>query len=431
MDNRSTEDLFLKSLDGLVSAIHLSNVEPAANELLREVAKSLFEMELAKETTPAPGRKLAIAPITGQFLDSVVAVLMTRPNGNHTNARRLIANIIQELQDRGQGGDRERKRNTAALVWSVVAKFVSFCWQTEWRKKVAGCAGISVLISDEINLGYDWPYTKEVEICRSLVTALKDMPQDPPAEVPEIKKTIIDLIRFCNPPRFGDQMEVDSETLDRTKMSPEEQAHYDWVHKTVAEKGRSYMNLIHVDLHSQNKTVRETTHECLALFAELSGVKLSEFVRPLVDKVTSNSYGKPLRMFSAIVQVGHMESMTYLLSLDPPVVQPSEELWRLLNEVVALAEADEQATHPTHPMHKLGRRATQLNAMTKAAAIRLVTAAFPISDYFQKQLPIRQRYVWIWSISDPLLTTNTGPPLCFFKHYTLPTLRSRRLHMKV
>jgi transformation/transcription domain-associated protein len=393
VDDRAADDLFVKSLDGLVSGIHLSNVEPAANELLREVAKALFEMELSKETGPVPGRKLAIAPITGQFLDSVVAVLMTRPNGNHTSARRLIANIIQELHDRGQGEDQERKRNTAALVGTIVSKFVAFCWQTEWRKKVAGCAGVSVLISDEIHLGYDWPYTREVEICRSLVTALKDMPPDPPAEVPEIKKTMIELIRFCNPPLFGDQMEVDGGTLDRTKMSPEEQAHYDWVHKPVAEKGKAYMNLIHPDLHSPNKTVRETTHECLALFADLSGVKLAEFVRPLVDRVTSNIYGKPLRMFSAMVQIGHMESMTYLLNLDPPVVESSEELWRLLNEVVALAEADEQATHPMNPMHKLGRRATQLNAMTKAAAIRLVTAAFPITEYFQKQPTIRQRYV--------------------------------------
>jgi len=367
-------------------------VEPVANELLREIAKSLFEMELLKETGPVLGRKLTIAPITSQFLEAVVAVLMTRENGNHTNARRLIANIIQELHDRGQGADRERKRNTASLVWVIISKFVSFCWQTEWRKKIAGCAGISVLISEEIHLGYDWPYTKEIEICRSLITALKDMPQDPPAEVPEIKKTVIDLIRFCNPPRFGDHIQVNGEPLDRSKMSPEEQAHYDWVHKPVVEKGKAYMSLIHVELHSQNKTVRETTHECLALFAELSGVKLSDFVRPLVDKVTSNIYGKPLRMFSAMVQIGHIESMTYILNMDPPVVEPSEELWRLVNEVVAIAETDETVTHPLSPMQK-NRRMTQLNAMTKAAAIRFVTAAFPISDYFQKQPPIRQRYV--------------------------------------
>lgn len=370
-------------------------MEPAANELLREIAKSLFEMELAKETGVRVG-KLTVTPVTGQFLDSVVAVLMTRANGNHANARRLIANIIQELHDRGQGEDRERKRNTAALLMVIISKFVSFCWQTEWRKKVAGCAGISVLISDEIHLGYDWPYTKELELCRSIVTALKDMPADPPAEVPEIKKTLLDLIRFCNPPRFDDQMQVDGDDKDQTArdaMSAEEQSHYDWVHKKTVEKGKAYMNLIHLDLHSQNKTVRETTQETLALFADLSNVKLSEFVRPMVEKVATNIYGKPLRMFSPMVQIGHMESMTYLLNLDPPVVEPSEELWRLLNEVVALAEADEQIAHPMNPMHKMGRRAMQLNAMTKAAAIRLVTAAFPISDYFQKQLPIRQRYV--------------------------------------
>jgi transformation/transcription domain-associated protein len=377
-------------------------MEPSANELLREVAKALFEMELAKDVAILPGRRLMISPITGIFLETVVSVLVNRVNGNHTNARRLIANIIQELHDRGQGDSKDRSRNTSTLVIQIIGKFVSLCWNADWRRKVAGCEGIALMISDEINLGSQWPYSKEIELCRSIIMVLKDMPPDPPAEVPEVKDTLLRLIRFCNSPRTGNDMAVDMEPLDeaaKKEMTTDEIVQYEWMIKPPAKKCEIYLNLFYMDLTSSNKTVRETCQGCLELMAQLADMKLSDFVKPMVDKLVSNIFTKPLRMFLPLIQIGYMEAMTYLLNMDPPVVEVSDELWRLLNEVIGLGEAEDPPPHPMSPLQRLPRRIALLSAKTKAASIRLITASLVVADYFSKQPVIRQRYVISeWSI---------------------------------
>lgn len=365
-------------------------MEPAANELIREIAKSLFEMELMKDNNTHSGRRLAISPVTSQFLDTISLVLVQRHGGHHGNARRLIANIIQDLHDRGQGDNKERLRNTSHLLGAIIGKLVSLCWHADWRHKVAGCAGFSVLISDEVNLGTSWPYTKEIEFCRSLIMVLKDMPADPPAEVPEITSTILKLMRFCNPPRTNDQMQTDPGPLDeeaRKEMTQEEIQHYEWANKPVAKKTDVYLSIFSGDLTSPNKTVRDAIQAILGLISELAGLPLSDFLKPIIDKLTTNIFLKPLRMFTPIVQIGFMDAMTYLLNIDPPVLEASDQLWRLLNEVIVLGEAeDQQGAYP-----KLSRRAAMLTAKTKAASIRLVTASLVVTDYFSKQANMRQR----------------------------------------
>jgi transformation/transcription domain-associated protein len=372
-------------------------MEPAGNELIREIAKALFEMELVKDNSAQTGRKLALSPVTNQFLDTVSLVLIQKHGGNHDNARRLIANIIQDLHDRGQGDNKERVRNTSHLLGAIVGKFVSLCWNPDWRHKVAGCAGFSVLVSDEVNLGAGWPYTKEIEFCRSLIMALKDMPPDPPAEVPEITATILKIMRFCNPPQLGDQMQTEGESLDenaRKEMTTEEIQHYEWTNKPVVKKAELYLNIFSVDLTSSNKTVRDTIQAILGLIAELAGVSLSEFLKPAIPKLTTNIFLKPLRMFTPIVQIGFMDAMTYLLNIDPPVLEANDAFWRLMNEVIVLGELED----PYPAMPKMNRRATMLTAKTKAAAIRLITASLVIADYFSAQKTARQRYVLLsWS----------------------------------
>lgn len=399
IDDRSSEDLFIKVLDGLVSAIHLSNMEPAANELLRDVARALFEMELAKDMVIQPSRRSILSPVTGIFLDSVVTVLVQRQGGNHTNAKRFIANLIQDLHDRSQSGDRDRIRNTSTMVTQFFSKFVTLCWHPDWRYKVAACAGISVLISDEVSLGSAWPYHKEVELVRSLLMILKDMPTDPPAEVPDVISTLLDLIRFCNSP---DRMSIDPAPLDdnaRKEMSHEELQHYDWVHKPLAKKAEIYAAIFQSDLNNSNKTVRDITHSVLNLISEISGVRLADALKEVLPVLTKNIYLKPLRMFNPPTQIGFMDAMTFLLNIDPPVIEATDELWRLLNEVIVLGEADDQVPPmlPMNPMQRLNRRMALLTAKTKAASIRLLTASLGVTDYFSKQPVIRQR--WVQSVN--------------------------------
>ncbi|KAG8808132.1 hypothetical protein FRC17_004118, partial [Serendipita sp. 399] len=208
IDDQASEDFFVKCIEGSISAIHLSNLEPAASELLREISKSLSEMELSKESNSQSSRRFMVNSVTTWFFEIIVTVLVHRPSGSDESARRLIANIIQDLHDRGQGEDKDRARWTSILIMHLLTKFQSLCYNADWKHKIAGATGISIFISDQIHLGTAWPYPREIELCRALVMILKDMPVDPPSETSEVVTTMTNLVRFCNKPH-EDSMQVE------------------------------------------------------------------------------------------------------------------------------------------------------------------------------------------------------------------------------
>ncbi|KAG9053917.1 hypothetical protein FS842_006757 [Serendipita sp. 407] len=269
IDDQSSEEFFVRCIEGAIYAIHLSNLEPAASELLREIAKSLSEMELAKEANTQSQRRFMVNSITTLFFETIVTVLVHRP-------------------------------------------------------------------SDSMQI--DEPLSEEA----------------------------------------------------RNEMSVDEQQHYDWMHKPVSQKVDSYLTVFALDLKSPTKLVRETTQARFELLAELAGLKLADFMKPAVEKIASNIFGKPLRMFLPPTQIGYMEAMTYLLRIEPSLLSISEELLRLISEAVGLGELDE-AHPPVHPMHKISRRVMVLSAQTKAAAIRLITASLIVVEFFNKHQNLRQR----------------------------------------
>jgi transformation/transcription domain-associated protein len=361
-------------------------MENFANEFLRSIGKSLFEMEMSQEVPmQMPTRRRAVQPVTNFYLEAISAVLVQRADGNQEGARRLLANIMQDLHDQAQSISKEKRRNVYFLYQQLVQKFVSLCSNANWRRKMAACTAVQIMISEEVHLGALWPFVKEVDLARALMIILKDMPMDPPAEVPEVTNTILNLIRFCNENRSERHAQVDKEATDGT---PEAIAARDWVQKALPNKAEMYLTVFMLDLGSATAAVRETTQASLELIAELAGLKYSEFIRPSVEKITSTFLHKPLRIYQAPVQIGYMEAMRYLLKMEPPVLEASEEIWRLLNEVIALGEADDL---PINPLQKMTRRMTQLTGNTKAASIRLITASLVVADYFSKQPQIRQR----------------------------------------
>lgn len=96
---------------------------------------------------------------------------------------------------------------------------------------------------------------------------------------------------------------------------------------------------------------------------------------------------KPLRALPFPVQIGQVEAVRYCVSLEPPLPEPNDELMRLLHEALALADAEDSTLINRNNIRQSSIEADQL----RVACIKLLTASMPLTDYFAKNPPTRQR----------------------------------------
>jgi transformation/transcription domain-associated protein len=393
--------LFFRIIDGLIDSLFIKEIESQALGFLREVSTGLFERELDRFMASNPGRKAQLSPFMSDYMDALPAAFLERPHGDTKAGRRLVALLLQDLRDRAKEGDPQRRtKATAQLITYQASRIQSWCWDETWRKKMAGCRAIGLLISNDLDLGSFWPHSREMDMIRGLMSILKDMPSDPPLDVDDVVTTILGLIRFCNPksisnsePKTEDTKMED--TTGDTEMNPEttEEQMHDWVGKKPIEKARYYLILMSGDLSSVNKHVREAAQKAFQLLAELLGLSTSELLKPHIQSIVSHIFSKPLRALPVPRQIGNISAITYLLGLNPPVLEPTEELIRLLGETQALADNEDVSHFIGRPHY---RRHYKQAIDLRVACITLLTASLQVTDYFAQQVVLRQRYETQW-----------------------------------
>ncbi|PVU85356.1 hypothetical protein BB560_007056 [Smittium megazygosporum] len=103
------------------------------------------------------------------------------------------------------------------------------------------------------------------------------------------------------------------------------------------------------ELSSSNLLVRDISKEALSLISIKSGKSISDILFPLKERLLVPIFGKPLRALPHGMQIGNIDAVTYYLSLDPKFLVIGDGFVRLLSEVLALADAEDQAlvSHPT------------------------------------------------------------------------------------
>lgn len=119
----------------------------------------------------------------------------------------------------------------------------------------------------------------------------------------------------------------------------------------------------------------------------MDGRTVTEILLPHRDRIMSPIFTKPLRALPFPIQIGMIEAVRYCVSLDPPLIEMSEELVRMLHECLALADAEDQQLLPRVNQRQGGLDVIKL----RVACIKLLTAAMPLTDFFARQPPTRQR----------------------------------------
>lgn len=204
--------------------------------------------------------------------------------------------------------------------------------------------------------GTQWVKHREIELIRTLLHVLKDVPTDVPRELQEINELLEIVLRNTDP--------------DEDKV-----------------KVYNLVGLFFPELQNSNPVVRESARACIGVIAELSGLKPGELLSPHHDRIVKGIFTKPLRALPFPVQIGMIEAVRYFISLEPPVIALGDELLRLLHETLALADADDSQLMTRASARQSAAEIVKL----RIACIKLLTASMPMTDFFSKQPQTRTR----------------------------------------
>jgi transformation/transcription domain-associated protein len=345
----------VRCLEGIFDAVHIPDLQVQAENYVRELSRYLFTAEIRSGPTKDAAARRYPSPMLSCYLEAFPSALARENAQERSKAQEIVSSLVRDLVAMVNDPD-VAYQDIVPTLHHIASRFSSLCLETGWVRKSAGCCGIKIMTCTP-DLGIKWINDREVDLVRTLLHVLKDMPYDLPRDVDDVVDVLIRVLRVSN-------------AESRNKL----------IHLTGIFFG---------ELASPNPIVRQTAQKCIQLLSELSEKTVVDLLLPLRDKVLSNLYTKPLRALPFSIQIGIIEAVRYCVSLDPPLPELNDELLRLLHEVLALADADDAALIGRgNPRQSL----IEINKL-RVACIKLLTASMSLTDFFSKQIQTRQKYV--------------------------------------
>lgn len=199
----------------------------------------------------------------------------------------------------------------------MASRFSSSCYPQEWSKKIGGCMGLDIIT--KIPFSPEWMLEHELEFVKALLYVLKDVsPTVAYFNLDTPKRILEEIIDMCHRKR-------EVEILDEPA------------------KFSSLLALLIAELSNSNASVRETVQILFSKLSELKDIVVTDLLTPVRDRLLAPIFTKPLRALPFALQIGHIDAITYCLSLRPVFLPFNEELVRLLHEALALSDAEDQA----------------------------------------------------------------------------------------
>ncbi|KAI9481535.1 MAG: hypothetical protein EXX96DRAFT_217391 [Benjaminiella poitrasii] len=317
----------------------------------------------------------------------LASMMEERLTVQHLNTMTLVEAIVEvmtssQIQLRKRGEEALRMCYTVATsifgskehvdqlpIFRVFAsQFCSCCYKPEWFRKRGGCLGISIM-SSQLDMGTKWMREHELDFIRSLLFVLKDAsPEMANVNTEEARQTLSHVLKVCNGPEDGESSDAQ-------------------------QKFQNLITLLLGELSNSNSVVRETIQSSFQLLADLTGNEVTELLAPVRERLVAPIFAKPLRALPFAMQIGHIDAITYCLTLRPPFLEFNDELTRLLHEALALADAEDQALASRNSQYK---NATSLMNL-RIVCIKLLSAALACSDFSSpRQIHTRARIIQVF-----------------------------------
>ncbi len=371
------EAVFGKLIKGLFDATRADDLRDEAVQYLFGICKHVFHAEIKRDmpSSSSGGSSRHLWPMTTSLLEGLTNALALNEVGNDPAPLiELELQIIREFLAACEKAPATRPDLGHIVMHSFASKFCSQCYEQLWQRKTGGWLGVNMLVR-RADLGQVWVRDHQLEIVRALLFMLKDMPNDPPGNIDEVSDTLLQVIRQAyttNAPAEG----------KAEPPVPERPSHLTYL-----------IGILVPELSSSNATVRTTTQTAFKLLAELRKCTVTELLTTQKERLLQPIFTKPLRALPFGMQIGHIDAITFALNLTPPLPEFNEELYRVLTEALALADADDQAL--------IGRTSQYKNmiAVTKlrVVAIRLLSSAMACGDFLSaKHTQMRMKIISVY-----------------------------------
>lgn len=318
-------------MSGLLIASQREDVGQKASDFVRAFCRRAFGAELARDDNqnsaaskfnPVTIRKgFAHLQLTVAMGDCMVYTLQEARSSDLEGLRKLITTVVADIQTLAASPPfsetpDKTSRTVDRMISAFTHRFTQMCHAEDWNRKMAGVAALRALLIDG-DVPRRWVIDLEVDVVRALLYCLRDAPKESPQSADDIVDMVKHFIRTCQSQEDG-----------------------------RVQKQQRLMDTLVGELHSQSKLARDSAHDFLSTLAEVNERELSELVGPtakarLLDGPAGPIFNKPLRALPFPLQVGIIDAVTWLMELQPPVVQFSDEFVRLFHEVLALADVED------------------------------------------------------------------------------------------
>ena len=365
-NSREKDGHFERTIKGLFDATRVEELQESAKQFLASLARHVISLEAKRDN-----HSRQFSQLTLSFFDGVVGALGAMEN--EMSDLNAIIDMEYELivSFRQVCSQASKPELFSALIHSLASKHCNLCYDQLWQRKTGGWMGIDMLIR-KCDLGKNWMRDHQLEIVRALLYMLKDMPLEPPRNVDEVSATLILVLQTVNSTnKSSEGAEDDGQGGEQSDTAED---------RTVQERQFSFLvGVLLSELSSSNSHVRATARQSFELLAQLKGVGVTDILLPVKDRLLSPIFQKPLRALPFGMQIGHIDAITFSLQLKPPLPDFNEELFRVLTEALALADADDQALigRASTSQYKNMVAVTQL----RVVAIKLLASAMACSEF--------------------------------------------------
>ena len=396
------EQLFCQVVSGLFAASRHDALRDDCQRLLLSVTQSLTVSYLSDWTADLIEKRSAFVIEDGTqsmhlrsslLLDVLVDALASEEDAVCSLAERCVLRMHKTcLSVLGS------KVNLYQLpiFGALLGKCCHACFEDQWYRKFAGTLGISILI-EKVELESKWLQKHQSELVRALLYVIKDMPVEIPTTC------VTDAIRLLNLVIARSHEDADVSKLANSPL----------------------IAILVSELANPNGQVRETVQSLFSTISTLTHCSIQDLLEPVKDRLLIPIFTKPLRALPFAMQIGHIDAVSFCLSLTPVFLDFNDELLRLLHEALALADADDDHLVSVNRTSQYKSASSLVNL--RIVCIKLLTIAVAAPEFSTpQQAQSRSRIISVFfkslysKSSDVVEVANTGLKQVLTQNHKLP-----------
>ncbi|TIB16619.1 hypothetical protein E3P89_00202 [Wallemia ichthyophaga] len=436
------ENSYREILDTLINAATTTSLSSLSLDFVKELVVFVMKREIQFVYLNWNDGIVSLSRLGGVTLDCIANCLTTAVSRDEKLSYDLVLFSVNQIVELVAGVDEDMK---GFIFNQLSSRFSSLCHDQLWRYKLAGLKGMTLMISDDVNLGEKWISSHQIEFYRAAVYILKDMPLETPVEVDLVIDFIRKLIDICNGPQsithdsaleFMDASRPSTPAAstanpfnsgNRPIESPSLSSTSGQGYDSVRYQFNHLISILIADLTSPKDIVRKNTQNTLSQLSEKTGMAIKDLLAPGKSVLSSAIYHKPLRALPVPMQTARIDAVTYCLQLRPQVsahntpqpddkeksdkekidnpesaappnsqssgvLEISEDLTRFVHEVLGISDAEDVAIIGQRPSHIVQLALADL----RVACVRLLTAATSTSDIFRSANQARMRIISVY-----------------------------------